>query len=162
MQEAKRSMRAGAVVGVLGVLAGVCGPVVQAASSPVTIEAVVVEPQSPAAGVLCRLSVRVKNAGTRAATSFRFKVSIDGREEATYANEVYAVNVDPATSGTIGLYNFWSPSPAKASFTVEVTLVEAQWAEVKREGKTTTTTPLGPVEGLPTTAVRSVSPATGK
>jgi len=155
-------MRAGVIVGVLGVLVGVCGPAVQAASSPVAIEAVTVEPQSPTAGVLCRLSVRVKNAGTRVATSFRLKVRIDGREEAPYANEVYAVNVDPAAAGTIGLYNFWSPSPAKASFKVEITLVEAQWAEVKREGKTTTTTPLGPVEGLPSTAERAVSMATGK
>jgi hypothetical protein len=156
-------MRTGAVVTSFGVLAmAVYGAGVQAASSPVTIEAVTVEPPSPAPGVLCKLSVRLKNAGARTATSFRFKVKIDDREEATYANEVYAINVDAATSATIGLHNFWSPSPAKASLTVEVTLVEAQWAEVKREGKTTTTTPLGPVEGLPTTAVRSVSPATGK
>jgi hypothetical protein len=155
-------MRPGAIVGVLAVLAGAWGPVVQGASSPVAIEAVAVEPQSPTAGVLCRLSVRVKNAGARAATSFRFKVRIDGREETPYANEVYAVNVDPGTSGTIGLYSFWSPSPAKATFKVDVTLVEAQWAEVKREGKTTTTTPLGPVEGLPATAEKAVSMATGR
>jgi hypothetical protein len=158
-------MRASAVSALLGVLAAVApvlSPAVQAASPLVSIEAVTVEPQSPAPGTLCKLSVRLKNSGTQTASSFRFKVKIDGREEATYANVLYAINVEPASSGTIGLYNFWSPSAVKTSFPVEVTLAEAVWAQVKREGTTTTTTPAGSVPGLPTSATQSVSVAAGK
>lgn len=158
-------MRTSAVSALLGVLAAAAvapSPEVRAASPLLTIEAVTVEPPSPAPGTLCRLSVRLKNSGTQTASSFRFKVKIDGREEATYANVLYAVNVEPASSGTISLYNFWSPSAVKTSFAAEVTLAEGAWADVKREGTTTTTTPLGPVPGLPVSATQSVSVAAGK
>ena len=130
---------------------------VRAASSPVSIEAVTVEPASPAPGALCRLGVRLKNAGTQVATSFRFQVKTGGQEQAVYKVEVYAINVEPGASGTIELHSFWVPSAAKGTFAVEVTLAEAQWAQVKREGQTTTTTPTGAVEGLPVSSTHAVS-----
>lgn len=156
-------MRSAAVVMVLSALgtAGLGFPA-EAAGSSVSIEAVTVEPQSPAAGGLCRLSVRLKNSGTQTATYLRFQVKVDGREEALYEVESYAVNVDPGVTAIIGLHGFWSPSAPKTSFPVEVTLTEAQWAQVKREGQTVTTTPLGLVEGLPVSSTLTVSAAPGK
>jgi len=135
---------------------------VRAAGAPVSIEAVSVAPKSPGPGVLCTLKVRLKNAGTHTATDFRFKVKIDGQEVAIYGIESYAVNVGPGASDTIALHNFWSPATAKPSFTVEVTLLEGRWADVKREGDTSTTTPIGPIEGLPVSATESVHLASTK
>jgi hypothetical protein len=133
-----------------------------AAPPPVSIEAVSVAPQSPGAGTLCTLGVRLKNAGTHTATDFRFKVKIDGRDVAIYNIESYAVNVGPGASDTISLHSFWSPAAAKATFTVEVTLLEGRWADVKREGNTSTTTPIGPIEGLPASLAQSVHMASSK
>lgn len=72
------------------------------------------------------------------------------------------MNVEPKTSGTIDLYSFWTPSGNKASFSIEVTLVEAQWVEVKRQGDTVTTTAVGPVEGLPVSATETVRMSASK
>jgi hypothetical protein len=142
---------------VLAVLGwGLLGHHSDAASSLVTIEAVLVEPQNPRPDALCKLSVRLKNAGRQTTTYFRFKVKIDGQEVAIYKDHLYAVNIEPGTSGTIDLYSFWSPSDGKPSISVEVTLLEAQWAEFKREGQTFTTRPLGSVEGLPVSGTQSV------
>ena len=134
----------------------------RAASSPVSIEAVSISPQSPGPGVLCTLGVRLKNAGTHTATYFRFKVKIDGQKVATYDNESYAVNVGPGTSETIVLHSFWSPATATTNLPVEVTVLEGRWADVKREGDTSTTTPTGPIEGLPVSVVQSVRMASTK
>jgi len=151
-------MSRGALVTSIAILgAAVLGPGAEAASSPVSIEAVTVEPQSPAPGALCRLSVRLKNAGTQVATSFRFQIKTGGQEQAVYKVEVYAINVEPGASGTIELHSFWIPSAAKGTFPLEVTLAEAQWAQVKKEGQTTTTTPTGAVEGLPVSSTHAVS-----
>jgi hypothetical protein len=134
----------------------------RAASPLVSMEAVSVAPQRPGAGVLCTLGVRLKNAGTHTATDFRFKVKIDGEDVAIYHIESFAVNVGPGGSDTIALHSFWSPATAKANFTVEVTVLEGRWADVKREGNTSTTTPLGPIEGLPVSATQSVQMASTK
>jgi hypothetical protein len=136
-------------------LAFLAGPA-RAASPPVSIEAVSVSPQNPGPGVLCTLGVRLKNAGTHTATDFRFKVKIDGQEVATYNIESFAVNVGPDASETIVLHSFWSPATATANFPVEVTVLEGRWADVKREGNTSTTTPIGPIEGLPVSAMQSI------
>lgn len=130
----------------------------RAASPPVSIEAVSVSPQSSGPGVLCTLGVRLKNAGTHTATDFRFKVKIDGQEVTTYNIASFAVNVGPGASDTIVLHSFWSP--ATAIFPVEVTVLEGRWADVKREGNTSITTPIGPIEGLPVSATQSVHTST--
>ena len=72
-----------------------------------------------------------------------------------YKSHAYMVNIDPGTVGELELQNFYSPASPKA-FTVQVTLVEAQWVQVKKEGTSTTTTPSGPVAGLPVSALLSV------
>lgn len=134
----------------------------RAASPAVSIEAVSVAPQSPGPGVLCTLGVQLKNTGTHTATYFRFKVKIDGQDVAIYNVESFAVNVAPGTSETITLSGFWSPATAKANFTVELTLLEGQWADVKHEGNTSTTTPIGAIEGLPVSATQSVHMVSAK
>ncbi len=126
------------------------------AASALSIEAVSVSPANPGANALCTLNVRLKNAGTKTATNFRFRVRIDDKEVASYAIESYAVGVPPGTTDTIALHNFWTPAVAKPNFTVEVTVLEGAWADVKRESNTTTTTPAGPIEGLPVTASQTV------
>jgi hypothetical protein len=131
-------------------------PWAAAAPALVSIEAVTVGPASPGPGVICTLGVRIKNAGSHSATDFRFKVRIDGEDVTVYHNQTYAVNVAPGTSDGIALYNFWSPAVHKASFAVEVAIVEARWADVKQEGSTSTTTPVGPIEGLPVSATQTV------
>ena len=137
-------------------------PQARAASPPVSIEAVSVAPKSPGPGVLCTLGVQLKNAGTHTATDFRFKLKIDGQDVAIYNIESFAVNVGPGASDTVALHSFWSPATAKANFTVEVTVSEGRWADVKREGNTSTTTPIGPIEGLPVSATQSVHMASTK
>jgi hypothetical protein len=126
------------------------------AGGAVSIESVTISPASPGPGALCGLSVRLKNAGTHTATDFRFKAKIDGQDVAPYGIETYAVNVAPGSSDTITLHNFWTPAAPKASLTIEVSLAEGRWADVKQEGRTTTTTPIGPIEGLPVSATGSV------
>ena len=133
----------------------------QAASSLVTVEAVTVEPQSPAPGAHCRLSVRLKNTGTQTATYFRFEVKIDGEEQAAYERYMYAAIVAPGATATIDLFNFYSPA-AHAAFPVVVTLSEAQWAEVKWVGQTNMTTPVGPVRGLPVSSKQTINAASSK
>lgn len=156
-------MRMSTLVRRLAILSlAVLAPQVRAANSPVSIEAVSVAPKSPGPGVLCTLEVRLKNAGTHTATDFRFRVKVDGQDVAIYGIESYAVNVGPGASNTIALHNFWSPASAKPSFAVEVTVLEGRWADVKREGDTSTTTPVGPIEGLPVSATLSVHMASAK
>jgi hypothetical protein len=70
--------------------------------------------------------------------------------------------VAPGASDTIALHSFWTPTVPKTSFTVEVTVLEGRWADVKQEGNTSTTTPIGPIEGLPASATQSVQMGSGK
>ncbi len=148
---------------VLGILApAIVAQRSEAASPLVTVEAILVQPQSPPPDALCKLGVKLKNAGSQTASYFRFKVKIDGQDVAIYKDQLYVVNVEPKTSGTIDLYSFWTPAGNKASFSIEVTLVEAQWVEVKRQGDTVTTTAVGPVEGLPVSATETVRMSASK
>ena len=145
---------------IVGVLAAIVSCLqAQAASSLVTVEAVTVRPQMPPPGADCLLSVTLKNSGAQTATNFRFQVTIDGQEEAVYKIEVFAVNVDAGTMGTIDLPSFRSPLAAHATFPVVVTLTEAQWAEVEREGQTIRVTVLGQIGGLPVSFRQTVRAA---
>jgi hypothetical protein len=157
------TMRTSIPVGGLALVSlALLAPQAHAASSPVSIEAVSVTPQKPGPGVLCTLGVRLKNSGTHIATDFRFSVKIDGQDVATYKVESFAQNVAPGASDTIALHNFWTPTAPKASVTVEVSVLEGRWADVKQEGNTSTTTPVGPIEGLPVSATQSVQMGSGK
>ena len=127
----------------------------RADAADVRVDAIVVKPASPGPSALCELKVRLKNNGSRSVSFFRFNVKIDGQDVPVYKLHTYAVNIDPGTAGELALHNFYSPPEAKP-FEVQVTLVEAQWVEVKKDGPNTTTTPSGAVAGLPTGASLSV------
>jgi hypothetical protein len=120
------------------------------ASKPprLTVEAVTVEPASPAADTLCRLRVRLKNTGTDYASALDFGVRLNGQELPAYTNRLFYDPVAASTTKEIRLFNFWSsesgrPAPADGKLTVEVKDGAEIW------------TPLAPVEGLP--ASRSLS-----
>ncbi len=123
----------------------------RADAADVRVDAIAVKPASPGPSALCELKVRLKNSGSRSVSYFRFSVKIDGQDVPEYKLYTHVVNIDPGTTGELALNNFYSPAEAKA-FEVQVTLVEAQWVEVKREGANTTTTPSSAVAGLPTGA----------
>jgi len=125
--------------------------VFRADAADVRVDAIMVKPASPGPSALCELKVRLKNSGSRSASFFKFDVKIDGQEIPVYKMHAYAVNIHPGTDAELALNNFYSPAEAKA-FEVQVTLVEAQWVDVKKDGTSATTTPSGAVAGLPTGA----------
>ncbi len=133
----------------------------RAEAAAVGVEAIIIEPASPGPSTLCRLKVRLHNGGTQAVSYLRFNVKIDKQDVPTYKNQTYVINIDPGTADEVFLYNFYSPSVAKP-FNVQVILVEAQWVQVKKAGTSTTTTPSGPVAGLPLSASLSVRMSPGK
>jgi hypothetical protein len=135
-----------AVVAVL-LVNGIC--VGQTAAADISVDTIVVKPAEPAPSALCQLNVRLKNSGKQVASLFKFTVKIGDREEPTYKQLTFVINVEPGKTGEIALYNFYSPSTPKP-FDIQVTLVEAQWVQVKKEGEKSTTTTTGPVAGLPT------------
>ncbi|HWM92180.1 MAG TPA: hypothetical protein VN493_15555 [Thermoanaerobaculia bacterium] len=119
-----------------------------------TLEAVKVDPATPGPDTLCRLSVTVRNAGAKTASALAFRVKVDGKELPVYRNELFFRPVAPGAATEIRLHNFWSnetgrPFPASGKMTVEVTLVEARWMDVKTENGAEVWTPTGSVEGLP-------------
>ena len=130
-------------------------------AAELAVEGITVTPTSPGPSALCGLTVHLRNGGAQAVSYFRFSVKIDGQELPIYKQETYVVGVAPGTTGEVALYSFYSPATSKP-FEVQIALVEAQWAQIKKEGTTTTTTPSGPVAGLPTSATLSVRMSAGK
>ena len=137
---------------------------------PLTIERITVEPASPGADTLCRLRVRVANAGEHIASRFAFAVSLNGQELGVYGNQIFMFPVGPGASEEISLYNFWTTEtsramPADGKLRVEVTLREAVWTqmstETDAEGEIEVWTPIGPVENLPAKAEITVQMKTG-
>jgi hypothetical protein len=119
-----------------------------------TLEAVKVDPASPGPDTLCRLSVTIKNAGAKTASALGFRVKVDGKELAVYGKELFFKPVAAGSTAEVKLHNFWSsetgrPFPAGGRMTVEVTLVEARWMDVKTENGAEVWTPVGEVGGLP-------------
>lgn len=125
--------------------------------SRLTLEAVQVDPASPGPDTLCRLSVTLRNAGGeggRTASALAFRVKVDGRELPVYRNELFFRPVAAGSTAEVRLHNFWSnetgrPFPTSGRMTVEVTLAEARWMDVKTENGAEVWTAAGPVEGLP-------------
>lgn len=119
-----------------------------------TLEAVKVDPASPGPDTLCRLSVTLRSSGAKTASALGFRVKVDGRELPVYRNELFFRPVAAGATAEVRLHNFWSsetgrPFPTGGRMTVEVTLAEAQWMDVKTENGAEVWTPAGPVEGLP-------------
>ena len=122
-----------------------------------TLEAVKVDPASPGPDTLCRLSVTLRNTGgegSKTASALGFRVKVDGRELPVYKNELFFRPVAAGATADVRLHNFWSnetgrPFPTNGRMTVEVTLAEARWMDVKTENGAEVWTAAGPVEGLP-------------
>jgi hypothetical protein len=119
-----------------------------------TLEAVKVDPASPGPDTLCKLAVTVKNAGAKTASALGFRVKVDGKELAVYGKELFFKPVAAGSTADIKLHNFWSsetgrPFPTGGRMTVEVTLVEARWMDVKTENGAEVWTPVGEIGGLP-------------
>ncbi len=157
-----------AVLGLL--LAGPAAAQPEATAPLLQIEAISVEPESPAADTLCRLRVRLSNKGDQIASRLGFAVSLNGQDLAVYGNQIFMVPVRPGTSEEISLYNFWTTEtsramPADGKLRVEVTLREAVWTqmatETDEEGEIEVWTPIGPVENLPSRASLTVQMKTG-
>lgn len=134
--------------------------VLAGAKSPdraLTLEAVKVDPASPGPDTLCRLSVTLRSIGgdgPKTASALAFRVKVDGRELPVYKNELFFHPVAAGATAEVKLHNFWSnetgrPFPTNGKMTVEVTLAEAQWMDVKTENGAEVWTAVGPVEGLP-------------
>lgn len=128
----------------------------------ITIESVSVVPAAPGPDTLCKLTVRLANAGDRTASQLDFKVEINGQELPVYRNQLFMFPVPAGESVDVPLYNFWStetsrPLPPDGKLDIEVTLLGAQWTEIKVEEDVEVWQPLGPVEGLPTTQSLAVS-----
>lgn len=128
----------------------------------ITIDSLSVVPAAPGADTLCKLTVRLANAGDRTATQLDFKVEINGQELPVYRNQLFMFPVPAGESVDVPLYNFWStessrPLPPDGKLVIEVTLMAAQWTEIKVEEDVEVWRPLGPVEGLPTAKSLAVS-----
>lgn len=137
-----------------GGLSGLGAQAPKPAAPLLALEAVQVDPASPGPDTLCRLSVRLKSSGTKTASAFAFRVRVDGKDLPVYEKELFLKPVAPGASAEIRLHNFWSsetgrPFPAGGKMTVEVTLAEARWMDVKTQDGAEVWTPAGPVEGLP-------------
>lgn len=119
-----------------------------------TLEAVKVDPASPGPDTLCRLSVTLRSSGSKTASALAFRVKVDGRELPVYKNELFFRPVAAGATAEVRLHNFWSnetgrPFPTNGKMTVEVTLAEARWMDMKTENGAEVWTATGPVEGLP-------------
>jgi len=119
-----------------------------------TLETVKVDPASPGPDTLCRLTVTLKSSGAKTASALGFRVKVDGQELPVYRNELFFRPVAAGATAEVKLHNFWSnetgrPFPTSGRMTVEVTLAEAQWMDVKTENGAEVWTAAGPVEGLP-------------
>ncbi|HYN19833.1 MAG TPA: CARDB domain-containing protein [Thermoanaerobaculia bacterium] len=138
-------------------LAGVLPGGAQAAkpSTPgLLLEAMKVDPASPGKDTLCKLSVTIRNAGSKTASALGFRVKVDGKELAVYGNELFFRPIAAGATAEVKLHNFWTnetgrPFPSTGKMTVEATLTEARWMDVKTENGVEIWTPVGPIEGLP-------------
>lgn len=122
-----------------------------------SIVAVHVEPEQPAADTLCRLRVKIGNRGEEIATQLGFSVAINGQKLPVYENQLFMYPLAPGSESEVVLYNFWStetsrPEPASGKLAIEVTLREARWMDISLEEETETWTPVGDVAGLPVSA----------
>lgn len=128
----------------------------QVAKPALFLESIQVEPASPGAETLCRLSVRLRNAGDRQASALEFAVKVNGEEVRTYKNRLYLQPVAPGATREIRLLNFWSteagrPLPMDGKVQVEVALNRAAWMGKEAKDGAEVWTPLGAADGLPVT-----------
>jgi CARDB protein len=128
----------------------------QNAKPALILESVKVDPASPGPDTLCRLSVTLRNTGSRRASALEFRVKVDGKELPAYKDRIYLQPVEPGATREVRLFNFWStepsrPSPANGKLQVEVTLARASWMDKETKDGAEVWTATGTAEGLPLT-----------
>jgi hypothetical protein len=101
-------------------------------SSPLKIVAVNVQPANPGPDTLCKLQVRIRNAGKEPASDLRFRVTVNGQRLASYINHNFRVTLAPGKDTDVPLYNFWTseagrPYPPDGRLVVEVRLIGGRW-----------------------------------
>ena len=136
----------------------------EAKKQALVLESVKVEPASPGADTLCRLSVTLRNTGDRQASAMEFAVKVNGREVRAYKNRLFLEPIPPGATREIRLLNFWSnesgrPLPVDGKLAVEVTLARASWMGREAKGGADVWTPLGLTDGLPFTHSLSLTMA---
>jgi len=136
-------------------------------AAKLVVEEILVDPASPGADTLCKLSVKIRNDGTETASQFGFTVTINGEELTVYGNQLFMYPVQAGSSLEFPLYNFWTTEtsrgmPPDGKLRLEITLKEAVWMKIELEDEVETWTPLGAVPGLPTSSevVLEMSPGT--
>ena len=132
------------------------------ATSRLSLVELVVEPQVITPDTLCRLRVKIRNAGVQIASQLGFSVKINGQELPVYGNQLYMFPVPPGETSELQLYNFWStetsrPAPASGKLILEVSLNEAKWMKREMEEEVEVWTPLGEVRGLPSRASKTIT-----
>lgn len=124
-------------------------------ASPLSLEALDVQPAAPAVDTLCHLTVKVRNGGAQPASSLRFAVSVGGHPLPVYDNQIFMQPLPPGATTEVKLYNFWTtetgrPAPADGKLAVAVSLEEARWLKVEKDADGVEVwQPLDPVPGLP-------------
>ncbi len=156
----RRGSHCAALLAVLAVPAAVAQEP-EAAEPEITIRALIVEPEKPAADTLCRLRIQLHNSGDQVASQLGFTVTINGDEVPVYTNQLFMFPLQPGTTSELSLFNFWStetsrPMPKDGKLKLEVTLREAQRTKIEMVEGVETWTPLGEVPGLPVTASRTL------
>ena len=126
----------------------------QEPSPQISIQALEIQPDSPTADQLCRLTLRLRNGGSAILSRLVFRVALNGREIPVYRNHMFLTRIQPGSTETLQLFNFWTtesgrPAPADGILRVEVTLVDATWVRMETDEEGTTWYPEGPVPGLP-------------
>jgi hypothetical protein len=111
-------------------------PLAQAADEPslLHIVAIDVQPTHPGPNTLCKLHLRIQNAGKNLATDLAFQVTVGGQPLAPYLNHVFRTTLDPGKETDVALYNFWSseslrPYPADGRLVITVRLTGARWID---------------------------------
>jgi hypothetical protein len=151
----------------LGAGAAAPPPAAPPPASPLALEALDVQPATPAVDTLCHLTVKVRNNGSQPAASLRFAVSVAGHPLPVYDNQIFMQPLPPGATTEVKLYNFWTtetgrPAPADGKLAVAVSLEEARWLKVEKDADGVEVwQPLDPVPGLPVakTVTLPLSPA---
>lgn len=135
-------------------------------ASAIVLEEILVKPANPGPDTLCKLSVRIRNDGSETASQFGFAITINGQGLTVYSNQLFMYPVEAGESLEFPLYNFWTtetsrPTLKDGKLQLEVAIVEAQWMNIELEEEVEVWTPLGAVEGLPSTAQITLSAAEG-
>jgi hypothetical protein len=126
-------------------------PPASASRSQLAIVGVDVQPANPGPDTLCKLHVRLRNAGRDGASDLSFQITVNGQRLAPYLNHNFRTFVAPGKETDLPLYNFWSsesgrPFPSDGRLVIDVRVIGARWVTA---GSTNVATLAGPVDPLP-------------